>query len=140
MLVVFPLHFRNKYYRYVGSTLKCSTNLLYDNITIESNTFKTLFYRLFTIYFEGLVISAEILIGLVFGSLGLISFTIITTVCIIMKLRVPLEKTISATPIKTVKSNTPIRTISNKHYSHTKPIIMNGKPVKNGVSRRIVAW
>lgn len=89
---------------------------------------------------DGLVISAEILIGLVFGSLGLISFTIITTVCIIMKLRVPLEKTISATPIKTVKSNTPIRTISNKHYSHTKPTIMNGKPVKNGVSRRIVAW
>jgi hypothetical protein len=54
-----------------------------------------------------------------------------------MKLRVPLEKTIAATPIKTIKSNTPIRTISKHNYSHTKPTILNGKPVKNGVSRRI---
>ncbi|VDI79373.1 Hypothetical predicted protein [Mytilus galloprovincialis] len=87
------------------------------------------------------IITAEILLGLVFGSLGLISFTIITTVCIVMKLRVPLEKTISTTPIKSVQSKPTIQTISRyNNNTHTKPAIMNNKTVTNGVPRRIAAW
>ncbi|XP_071166626.1 procollagen C-endopeptidase enhancer 2-like [Mytilus edulis] len=87
------------------------------------------------------IITAEILLGLVFGSLGLISFTIITTVCIVMKLRVPLEKTISTTPIKSVQSKPTIQTISRyNNNTHTKPAIMNNKAVTNGVPRRIAAW
>lgn len=93
------------------------------------------------LFLSDFIITAEILLGLVFGSLGLISFTIITTVCIVMKLRVPLEKTISTTPIKSVQSKPTIQTISRyNNNTHTKPAIMNNKTVTNGVPRRIAAW
>lgn len=93
------------------------------------------------LFLSDFIITAEILLGLVFGSLGLISFTIITTVCIVMKLRVPLEKTISTTPIKSVQSKPTIQTISRyNNNTHTKPAIMNNKAVTNGVPRRIAAW
>ncbi|XP_052100242.1 cubilin-like [Mytilus californianus] len=113
--------------RYRGIPNPTTTTMTSSNTT-ESNS-------------KDFVITAEILLGLVFGSLGLISFTVITTVCIVMKLRVPLEKTISTTPIKSVKSKPTIQTISRyNNNTHTKPAIMNNKAVTNGVSRRIVAW
>ncbi|CAG2207867.1 CUBN [Mytilus edulis] len=106
--------------RYRGIPNPTTTTMTSSNTT-ESNS-------------NDFIITAEILLGLVFGSLGLISFTIITTVCIVMKLRVPLEKTISTTPIKSVKSKPTIQTISRyNNNTHTKPAIMNNKAVTNGV-------